>query len=79
MGNGKNNRYGNGGSGQRRVGSKRRTPPDLRKLSRAFIALAQAQAEAEAQAQVLRERRETADADGADGAADSGVSDRKAS
>ena len=48
MGNGKNNGHGSGGSGHRRVGSKRRTPPDLRKLSRAFIALAQTQAEAEA-------------------------------
>lgn len=76
MGNGKNNGNGNSGSGGRRVGSKRRTPPDLRKLSRAFIALAQAQAEAEAQAQASRERRGLADADGA---ADSGVSDRKAS
>lgn len=76
MGNGKNTGHGNGGNGHRRVGSKRRTPPDLRKLSRAFIALAQAQAEAEAQAQAFRERRETADRDGA---ADSGVADRKAS
>ena len=37
--------------GRRRVRSQRRTPPDLRKLSRALIALAQAQAEAEAQAE----------------------------
>lgn len=35
---------------KRRVHSERRTPPDLRKLSKAMIALAQAQAEAEAQA-----------------------------
>ena len=78
MGNGKNNGHGSGGSGHRRVGSKRRTPPDLRKLSRAFIALAQtqAEAEAEAQAQALRARRETADTDGA---ADSRGADRKAS
>ena len=76
MGNGKNNGHGSGGSGHRRVGSKRRTPPDLRKLSRAFIALAQTQAEAEAQAQALRERRETADTDGV---ADSRGADRQAS
>ena len=36
---------------RRRVRSQRRTPPDLRKLSRALIALAQAQAEADAQVQ----------------------------
>ena len=75
MGNGKNNGYGNGG-GHRRVGSKRRTQPDLRKLSRAFIALAQAQAEAEAQAQALRERRAPADAEDT---MNSGGVDRKAS
>lgn len=36
---------------RRRVRSEQRTPPDLRKLARALIALAQAQAEAEAQAE----------------------------
>jgi hypothetical protein len=36
---------------RRRVRSQRRTPPDLRKLSRALIALALAQAEADAQAE----------------------------
>ena len=34
-----------------RVRGQRRNPPDLRKLSRALIALAQAQAEADAEAQ----------------------------
>lgn len=42
--------------GRRRVRSQRRTPTDLRKLSRALIALAQAQAEAEAQAEHERAR-----------------------
>lgn len=36
---------------KRRVRSERRTPPDLRKLSRALIALAQAQADADARAE----------------------------
>jgi hypothetical protein len=76
MGNGKNNGSGDSGSGGRRVGSKRRTSPDLRKLSRAFIALAQAQAEAEAQSQATRERR--AQADVAD-SLEADQSDRKAS
>lgn len=44
---------------KRRVCSQRRTPPDLRKLSRALIELAQAQAEAEAQAE--HERRQKQD------------------
>lgn len=43
--------------GRRRVRSERRTPPDLRKLAKALIALAQAQAEAEAQADHEQQRR----------------------
>src|SRR5438067_348361 len=41
----------------------RRDPPDLRKLSRAVIALAMAQAEAEAQAAAARQADEQTDAD----------------
>jgi len=44
---------------KRRVRSHRRTPPDLRKLSQALIALAQAQAEAEAQAKHEEEQKRT--------------------
>ena len=65
---GTNNANVDDGHGGRRVDSKRRTPPDLRKLSRAFIALAQAQA--------TRERR--AQADVAD-SLEADQSDRKAS
>jgi len=45
-----------GGTEQRNLSVRavRRDPPDLRKLSRAFIALAQAQAEADAEAQARK-------------------------
>lgn len=45
---------GSGGRRDRRLSVRavRRDPPDLRKLSRAIVAIAIAQAEAEAQAQV---------------------------
>ena len=73
---GTNNANVDDGHGGRRVDSKRRTPPDLRKLSRAFIALAQAQAEAEAQAQAAREHRARA---AVEDSLDADVPDRKAS
>ena len=43
------------GGRQIRVGSVRRNPPDIKKLSRALIALAMAQAQAEADAKAMRE------------------------
>lgn len=42
----------------------RRDPPDLRKLSRALLAIAQAEAEAQAQAERTSEATEGTDAEG---------------
>lgn len=44
------------------IRSVRKNPPDLHKLGRALIALAQAQAEAEAQAQADAKKQSPADA-----------------
>jgi hypothetical protein len=57
------------GSSERRIRVRavRRDPPDLKKLSRALIALAMAQAQAEAEAQAEHERKKAEE--GADRAA----------
>jgi hypothetical protein len=46
------------GEGRIRVRGVRRNPPDLKKLSRALIALAMAQAQAEAEAQAEHQRKQ---------------------
>lgn len=66
MSSSKRKRRGGGGRPERRIVVRgvRRDPPDLHKLSRALIALAQAQAEKEA------ERQHTEAADKPDGSED---------
>lgn len=54
---------GNNKSNERRISVRgvRRDPPDLKKLSRALIALAMAQAQAEAEAQAEHEAKKDAE------------------
>jgi len=62
----KQNRDGGSGRGRKRhisVRSVRRDPPDVRRLSRAVIALALAQADAEAQAAADQQAAEQAEAE----------------